>query len=263
MTITNSTRILDTYISTKNLSETINNFKKVIESNNKSRVCVTPVNCILWARKNKELKELYNSADICTSDGVPLIWASKLLGNPIRGRVTGLDLLPEFSKVAAEKGYTFFLLGAAEGVADRLKEKLETENPGLNVVGTYSPPYAKTFSEEENQKMIHMINKEKPNVLWVSLTAPKQDYWIYEHFDMLDVNIAIGVGAAFDVVVGDITRSPEWMQSYGLEWFYRLIKEPKRLYRRYLIEAPQFIPLVLKQAFKERILNKKDRAEST
>jgi N-acetylglucosaminyldiphosphoundecaprenol N-acetyl-beta-D-mannosaminyltransferase len=109
--------------------------------------------------------------------------------------------------------------------------------------------------------MINLINEVKPNVLWVSLTAPKQDYWIYEHFDKLDVNIAIGVGAAFDVVVGDINRSPEWMQKYGLEWFYRLIKEPKRLYKRYLIEAPKFIPLVLIQAFKERVLGQKQNQE--
>ena len=246
--------ILGVHIWKSSLHHTLNHLSNSVTFNRKLRVCVTPVNCVLWAHSSFKLKKLYNSADICTADGVPLLWASKLLGDPIRGRVTGLDLLPEFSKVAAEKGFTFFFLGAAEGVADRLKEKLETEYPGLNVVGTYSPPYAKTFSEEENQKMINMVNKVQPNVLWVSLTAPKQDYWIHEHFDKLDVNIAIGVGAAFDVVVGDIERSPGWMQRYGLEWFYRLIKEPRRLYRRYLIEAPRFIPLVLIQAFKERVL---------
>jgi N-acetylglucosaminyldiphosphoundecaprenol N-acetyl-beta-D-mannosaminyltransferase len=253
----NKVTILNTDISTVNLPETMGQMSAIIRSDKKLRICVTPVNCLIWAFKNYNLRILYNSADICTADGVPLIWASKLLGDPIRGRVTGLDLLPEFSKVAAENGYTFFFLGAAEGVAERLKDKLEAENPGLRVVGTYSPPYAETFTDKENKKMIKMINEVKPDVLWVSLTAPKQDYWIHEHFDKLEVNIAIGVGAAFDVVVGDINRSPEWMQKYGLEWFYRLIKEPKRLYRRYLIEAPKFIPLVLIQAFKERVLGQK------
>ncbi len=249
--------IVGTYISRYDLFETIELLKQTIHLDNKKRISVVPVNCTLWARKSKSLNKLYNTSDVVTADGVPLIWASKLLGNPIRGRVTGLDLLPEFSKVAADNGYTFFFLGAAEGVAERLKEKLESENPGLNVVGTYSPPYAKSFSDKENQKMIDMINEVNPNVLWVSLTAPKQDYWIYEHFDKLDVNIAIGVGAAFDVVVGDIQRSPEWMQKYGLEWFYRLIKEPRRLFKRYLIEAPKFIPLVLIQVLKERVLGQK------
>lgn len=248
--------ILNINVGKLNIQETISYFSNTINKRNKIRVSVTSVNCLLWCQNNEKLRNLYNSADICTADGVPLVWASKLLSNPIRGRVTGLDLLPEFSKVAAIKKYTFFFLGSAEGVAERLKDKLEKENPGLNVVGTYSPSYAKKFSDEENLKMIEMINKVKPNMLWVSLTAPKQDYWIYEHFDKLDVNIAIGVGAAFDVVVGDIERSPKWMQKNGLEWLYRLIKEPKRLFRRYLIEAPLFIPLVIIQVFRERILNR-------
>jgi len=253
----NSVQILKTKISKSNLSETLELFSSSIKNDNKLRVSVTPVNCLLWSYSNEDLNNVYNSADICTADGVPLIWASKFLGNPIRGRVTGLDLLPEFSKVAAKENFTFFFLGAGQGVAERLKEKLESDNRGLNVVGTYSPPYVSKFSEVENLKIINMINNVRPNVLWVSLTAPKQDYWIFEHFDKLNVNIAIGVGAAFDVVVGDIDRAPEWMQRNGLEWLFRFIKEPKRLFRRYLIEAPRFIPLVFIQVFKERVLKRK------
>jgi N-acetylglucosaminyldiphosphoundecaprenol N-acetyl-beta-D-mannosaminyltransferase len=198
------------------------------------------------------LRDIYNTADITTADGVPLVWASKALGEPIQGRVTGLDLLPEFAKVAAEKGYTFYFLGAAEGVAEKLKAKLQEKFQGLEVVGTYSPPYKDQFSSEDNEEMIRRINKAKPDILWVSLSAPKQDYWIYENFDKLDVNIAIGVGAAFDVVAGNIPRAPLWMQKAGLEWFYRLIKEPRRLFKRYLIEAPKFIPLVFLQVLKKK-----------
>lgn len=128
--------IIGTHISKYSLPETIELFKQTIYSDEKKRVSVVPVNCALWARNNNKLNRLYNSCDVVTADGVPLIWASKLLVNPIRGRVTGLDLLPEFSKVASKEGFTFFFLGAAEGVAERLKEKLETENPGLKVVGT-------------------------------------------------------------------------------------------------------------------------------
>ncbi len=135
----------------------------------------------------------------------------------------------------------------------QLSEILKKKNPGLKITGIYSPPFAERFTDAENNKMIKLINEAKPNVLWVSLTAPKQDYWIYEHFDKLDVNIAIGVGAAFDVVAGNIPRSPEWMQKMGLEWFYRLIREPGRLYRRYLVEAPLFIPMIIKQIISERL----------
>lgn len=239
--------ILDVEVSRYDLIETMHLFSNAIENDQKLRVSVTPVNCVLWAYRDEKLKQIYNSADIVTADGVPLLWASRLLGSSIKGRVTGLDLLPEFSKISAEKGYKYFLLGAAEGVATKLANHLKNENPGLNVVGTYSPPFEDQFSISENDKMIEMINKSNADILWVSLTAPKQDYWIAEHFDRLNVSIAIGVGAAFDVVAGNIKRSPKWMQNAGLEWLFRLIKEPRRLSKRYLVEAPQFIPLVVKQ----------------
>ncbi|TVR15939.1 MAG: glycosyltransferase [Balneolaceae bacterium] len=239
--------ILDVAVSRYNLQETMEEFSNAIKKKEKLRVSVTPVNCILWARKNESLKKIYNSADIVTADGVPVVWASKFLGDPIKGRVTGLDLLPRFSAIAAKEGFSFFFLGAAEGVAEQLSKKLAGMYPGLKVSGKYSPPYAETFSDEENEKMIELINQSKADVLWVSLTAPKQDFWIAEHFDRLDVSIAVGVGAAFDVVCGNIKRSPEWMQMAGLEWLYRFFQEPGRLFKRYFVEAPIFIPLIIKQ----------------
>lgn len=242
--------ILDVEVSRNNLKETMDVLTRAIEKGQKLRVCVTPVNCVLWANKDEKLRQIYNSADLTTADGVPLLWASRLLGSPIRGRVTGLDLLPEFSKISAKKGFRFFFLGAADGVAVKLANHLKSINTGLKIAGTYSPPFAERFSDEENEKMITLINQSNADVLWVSLTAPKQDFWIAEHFGRLDVSIAIGVGAAFDVVAGNIKRSPEWMQNAGLEWFYRLLKEPGRLSKRYLVEAPQFIPLLIKQKWR-------------
>lgn len=249
--------ILDTNVSRHNLQETMALFSDAIDNGKRLRVSVTPSNCLLWARKNQKLKDVYNSADIVTADGVPVVWASKLLKRPIRGRVTGLDLLPEFAAIASQKEYSFFLLGAAEGVANQLAEKLTADHPGLKIAGTYSPPFAERFSDAENNKMVEMINQSGADILWVSLTAPKQDYWIAEFFDKLDVSIAIGVGAAFDVIAGNISRAPQWMQKSGLEWFYRFTKEPKRLFRRYLVEAPIFIPLILKQALFQNDANRK------
>jgi N-acetylglucosaminyldiphosphoundecaprenol N-acetyl-beta-D-mannosaminyltransferase len=181
------------------------------------------------------------------ADGVPLIWASKLLGVPIRGRVTGLDLLPAFAERAAQKNYSFFFMGAKEGVADALAESLQKKYPELRIAGTYSPPFAETFSEEENRKMIKMINQARPDVLWVSLTAPKQDYWISEHLKQLHVYVALGVGGAFEVNANLIRRAPIWMQKSGLEWLFRFLQEPRRLFWRYFVEAPVFIPLIIKQ----------------
>jgi N-acetylglucosaminyldiphosphoundecaprenol N-acetyl-beta-D-mannosaminyltransferase len=239
--------ILSVNISTRNLSETMDLFRMWIASGQKKRICVTPVNCVIWAYDQPQLRSVYNSAAMNLPDGVPLVWASKLLGKSIHGRVTGLDLLPQFAKIGNDERYRFFLLGAKEGVAAHLAEHLSSQYPNLQIVGHYSPPFAKTFSDEENRKMINMINAVQPHVLWVSLTAPKQDYWIASHFDQLNVNIAIGVGGAFEVTAGLIKRAPRWMQKAGLEWFYRFAQEPRRLFRRYLIEAPRFIPLVLLQ----------------
>lgn len=242
-------------ISNINLEETIEFFDKVIEANNRIRVCVTPVNCVLWATKNDYLSKVYNTADLTLCDGVPLLWASNFLGTPLKGRVTGLDLLPAYLKHAADKNIRMFFLGAKEGVAETLKQKMETLYPNIQIGAVYSPPFAEKFSNEENQKMIALVNDYKPHILWVSLTAPKQDYWIYENFEKLNVNIAIGVGGAFEVTAGLISRAPKWMQKSGLEWFYRFISEPKRMFRRYFIEAPAFIPLIIAQKFSNR--NKK------
>ncbi len=143
-----------------------------------------------------------------------------------------------------------FLLGAKDGVGEQLKAHFESLYPDINIVGVYSPPFAEKFTDEENDRMISMINAVKPNVLWVSLTAPKQDYWIHENLPKLNVNVAIGVGGAFEVTAGIISRAPRILQRAGLEWFYRFINEPRRLFRRYMVEAPRFFPLILRQKLK-------------
>ncbi len=237
-----------TGISNINLEETIAVFDDWISKGERKRVCVTPVNCVVWAASDPSLQEIYNTADLTLCDGVPLIWASRLLGKgTLKGRVTGLDLLPLYIQHAHQKGHSMFFLGAKEGVAPLLKAKCEQAYPGINIVGAYTPPFAEQFSEEENHKMISLVNKARPDILWVSLTAPKQDRWIYENIHRLDARIVIGVGGAFEVTAGTIKRAPAFMQKNGLEWLYRFIKEPRRLFGRYILEAPRFIPLVMKQ----------------
>jgi N-acetylglucosaminyldiphosphoundecaprenol N-acetyl-beta-D-mannosaminyltransferase len=248
-------KILNVKVSRVNLKETMCLFEEWIQKKLKKRICVLPVNCILWAHKNLELASIYNSADLCLADGVPLLWASKWLGSPIAGRVTGLDLLPAFAELASIRNYSFFFMGAKEGVAVQLADTLLAKYPNLRIVGTYSPPFSKSFSEEENKKIIDLVNSAKPDVLWVSLTAPKQDIWIYQNYEKLDVPITLGVGGAFDVTAGIVPRAPIWMQHAGLEWFYRFLNEPFRLFRRYFIEAPLFIPLIVGQVIKEKMFS--------
>ncbi len=237
-------------ISNVHFNELIDYFNRVIDQKQKIRVCVTPVNSLTTAHRQPALKEIYNSADMVLCDGVPIVWASRFLNTPIKERITGLDVMPVYIAECARKNYSMFFLGAREGVAGTLQQKIEQAYPGINIVGVYTPPFAERFSENETAKMIDLVNEAKPNVLWVSLTAPKQDIWLYENLHRLHTNIAIGVGGAFEVTAGIITRAPRWMQLSGLEWLYRFLQEPKRMFRRYFIEAPLFIPLIIRQKFK-------------
>ncbi|MEO7530492.1 MAG: WecB/TagA/CpsF family glycosyltransferase, partial [Sediminibacterium sp.] len=219
--------IAGTGISNVTLDETIAIFDEWIQKKEKKRICVTPVNCVVWANDNNELRTIYNNADLTLCDGVPLIWASRFLGNGnLRGRVTGLDLLPAFTAHCYAKGYSMYFLGSSEKTNSILQQKLEIQYPGIRIAGMYSPPYADRFTDAENQKIVSLINQQKPDIVWVSLTAPKQDYWIHDFFAQLDTKIAIGIGGALDVMAGNVKRAPAWMQKNGLEWLFRFSQEP-------------------------------------
>jgi N-acetylglucosaminyldiphosphoundecaprenol N-acetyl-beta-D-mannosaminyltransferase len=178
--------------------------------------------------------------------------ATEFHGTPKNQPINGLDVLPRIFPFALKNDFSIFLLGASPGVAETLKQVMEAKHPGVQIVGTFVPPFRAVFSQEENQQMIQAINKVKPDILLVSLTAPKQDIWIAENLEKLDTHVAIGIGGAFEVAAGMINRAPVWMQKAGLEWFYRFLQEPKRMFKRYFVEAPVFIPLIIKQRFNTR-----------
>jgi N-acetylglucosaminyldiphosphoundecaprenol N-acetyl-beta-D-mannosaminyltransferase len=214
------------------------------------QLCFVPTNSILAARKNEAVMRAYQQADVVMCDGVPVYWASKFLSRPLKQRYTGFDFFPQFIAHAADKGYRIFLMGAKPGVADDLQKMYKAKFPAIKIKGVYSPPFAKEFSVDENNAMINMINESGTDVLFVSLTAPKQDLWIHQHLPQLNVKLAIGIGAAFDAENGKIKRAPLLMQQMGLEWFYRFLQEPRRLFKRYFLEAPVFILVVIKEKFK-------------
>ena len=246
-TIHHKVMIAGVPISSLTMEELIAAFNEAIEQQHKIRVCVTPVNCLTAAHQDPSLRNIYATANFTLCDGVPMLWAARFLGTPVKQRITGLDLLPLYINECARRGYSMYFLGAKEGVAEALVQQTLARYPEAKIAGYYSPPFADQFSDEENATMIAHINAVKTDILWVSFTAPKQDFWIHTHFDQLNVSVAIGVGGAFEVTAGLIDRAPAFFQRNGLEWFYRFAKEPKRLFRRYFIEAPVFIPLVLKQ----------------
>ena len=239
--------ILGIQISSISMSNLLDDFAGLIRSSSKASVCITPVNSILAARKNDLVAAIYNNANFTLCDGVPVLWASRFLGTPIEQRITGLDLLPALLEFCASNNFSLFFLGASPGVGDALKAKAELLHPSINIKGVYCPPFAAKFEKAENDKMMAAINAVKPDIVLVSLTAPKQDIWISENLEYLDTKIAIGIGGAFEVTAGLINRAPLWMQKAGLEWFYRFTQEPKRMFKRYFIEAPVFIPLVILQ----------------
>lgn len=198
------------------------------------------------ARKDTLFSKAIMSADIVVPDGVGIVIASKILGGQISKRVTGSDI---FYGVNAEMnrlgGHSCFFLGSAEETLAKIIKKMNVDYPGVNVSGTYSPPFKAEFSAEENQIMIDIINRAKPDVLWVGMTAPKQEKWIYKNKDLLDVKLIGPVGAVFDFYTGNVKRSHPLFQKIGLEWLPRLIREPGRLWRRNFISGPVFLIRVI------------------
>lgn len=199
--------------------------------------------------------ENLNKAYLITPDGYSIIYAARILGYKLKERVAGPDLMEGVIELSAEKGYSNFFLGAKEGVADKMVDNFKKKYPDLKIAGIYSPPFCEKFSEMENNKIILMINNSNCDILWVSFGCPKQETWIIENINKLKVPLVIGIGAAFDFYANTLKRAPKFIQKLRLEWFYRFLQEPKRLFKRYFIGGFQFLNLVLKhkKLIKEKV----------
>lgn len=242
----NRIKFLNTEVDNLTMDEAIENIDRLILKRANSYVVTPNVDHIVKLEKDEELRKVYADADLILTDGMPLIWISKLKSNPIKEKVSGSDLFPKVCELAADKGYSVFLLGAAEGVAKRAAVNLKMKYPKLNIAGTYSPSYGFENKEEEIQDIISMINKAEPDILAVGLGAPKQEKFIYKYKEKLNVPISLAIGASIDFEAGNIERAPLWMQKSGLEWFYRLYKEPKRMFKRYLVDDLNILRIALK-----------------
>ncbi len=205
------------------------------------------VNHIVILSQDNAFRQLYEGASLVLADGMPILWAAKFLGVPLKEKISGSDLFPRLCEVAAGKGYKLFLLGGKEGAAAKAAYILKAKYPVIQIAGVYCPPFGFENDAEENKKTIEMIRVAKPDILFVGVGSPKQEKWIYKHKDEYQVPVSIGIGATFDFVSGIVKRAPLWMQKIGLEWFWRLMMEPRRLWKRYLIDDPVFFWLVLKQ----------------
>ena len=222
----------------------------LIASGRPSLVVTPNVQHIDLLSRDREFWSAYHGASLIIADGVPVVWASVLLGRRLKARVAGSDILPAFCSTAARKGYKLFFLGAGPGIAARAADRLTDKNPGLLVCGTYSPPFGFEHDAGENDKIVGLIRDRRPDALFIGLGTPKSEQWAWKHLIALGVPVVLCVGAGFDFVAGSKKRAPRWMQASGLEWFYRLIQEPGRLWKRYLAGNARFLILLAKEIVK-------------
>ncbi len=212
------------------------------------QVATVNVDFLVKAMDDIELHNMLQNADLCTADGMPLVWSSKLIGVPLKERVTGSDMVPQLAKRAAESGLSLYFMGGSEHSAEKAKEILTTQYPDLNVVGT-SCPYWKP-GEEFDETVLDHIRQTDPDILLVALGNPKQEMWIKEYGEVVGVPVMIGVGASLDFIASNVKRAPVWMQKIGLEWLGRLLQEPGRLWKRYWTDATRFLPWMATQWIK-------------
>ena len=206
----------------------------------------------LWeAKKDPEFQKVLNSSDLFCPDGIAPVWLSRLNGEALPGRVPGPDLLAAFLAKADKAQYSSFFFGDTEETLAALQEKVRNTYPGHRIAGVLSPPF-RAMTLEEDSAIIEQINKAKPDVLWVGLGMPKQDWWIYNHLDRLGVPIVIGIGAALRFLSGNVKRAPAWVGDHGFEWLWRLASEPRKLWRRDLIDGPRFLAYAFLQSVRVR-----------
>jgi N-acetylglucosaminyldiphosphoundecaprenol N-acetyl-beta-D-mannosaminyltransferase len=209
---------------------------------------VTPnAHHLLLLQQDQYFREIYQNAFLSVPDGVPLLWAAKFLGTPLNDRVNGTDLFEQLCAIAAQKQLRVFFLGGRPGAAEKVATVLQARYPNLKIVGTYCPPYGFERDAAELNRINTEVIAAAPHILFVGLGAPKQEKWIYEHYQSLGVPISIGIGVSFEFVADMVKRAPILMQKLGLEWLFRLVVEPKRLWKRYIIGNPAFVGLVIKQ----------------
>lgn len=238
--------LLGVRISAINLSTAIFEIEGWIQKREPHYVCATSVHGIMEAWKNREVSRALNRASLVTPDGMPLVWFLRYKGYSWVSRVYGPDLLLAVCELSIKTDWTHFFYGGAEGVPERLVQNLQKRFPGLRVVGIESPPF-QPLSEDEDRAVVERINESNADILWVGLGTPKQDLWMVAHRSKITVPVMIGVGAAFDFHAGLKPQAPLWMQQAGLEWLFRLLSEPKRLWKRYFFIVPSFTILVLLQ----------------
>ena len=242
--------ILGINIDNVTIEEAVNKIENFIERKRIAYILTPNVDRLMISYKNQQLKEIYKNANLLIADGMPILWAAKFFKMPLKERVTGADLFPKLCEHSANKGYKLFLLGGQPGVVEKATKNLILNYPEIQIVGNYSPPFGFEKDEVEKSKIIETIKKAKPDILLIGLGAPKEESFICKYRKELKIPVTIGVGISFDYIAGTKKRAPKLMQRAGLEWLWRLIHEPRRLWKRYLIRDMKFFYLILREKIK-------------
>ena len=246
--------ILNTYVDAVSMEETIRRVEKIIEKRKPTQHVVINASKVNLMEGDPELRRIVNSCPLINADGASIVWAAKKLGVPLRERVTGCDLFQELVQVSAEKGYKIYLFGAKEAVVTKVKEVFESQYPGIQIVG-YRNGY---FTEADEPEIVRDMAASGADMMFVAFSSPKKEYWINKYLDQLNIPFVMGVGGSFDIVAGVTDRAPVWFQKHGMEWFYRFIQEPGRMWKRYLIGNAKFVCLTYKYEAEKKKQGKAD-----
>lgn len=238
--------LLNTYVNNVDMRETISGIESMIKDGDKHYVVAINVDVVMKIEEDTYLKEITDRADMVLVDGKPLIWISKWHKRTVKAKISGSDLVPILCKVAAKKGYSIFIIGGKEGIANQAKKKLEEKYPDIKIVGTYAPPFGFEKDEKELDKINAMISEAHPDLLIACFGCPKQEKWIYENYKKYDAKVSVCAGATVDFLAGNVSRAPKWMSEHGFEWFYRFLQEPKRMFKRYFIDDVKILKLIRK-----------------
>jgi N-acetylglucosaminyldiphosphoundecaprenol N-acetyl-beta-D-mannosaminyltransferase len=248
--------VLGVGISAVNQSSALEMISNWVGTRQRQYVCITGVHGVMESQRDPALKTIHNRAGLVTPDGMPMVWANWFAGNTSVRRVYGPELMLNVCAAGVECGWRHYLYGGGPGVAETLSEALTRRFPGLVIAGMNTPPF-RPLAAAEDAQVVEQINATRPDIVWVGLSTPKQEYWMSAHLGRLEAPVMVGVGAAFDFNAGLKKQAPRWMRNYGFEWAFRLCTEPRRLWKRYLINNPLFLMQLAMQA-----LRLKDFSES-
>lgn len=239
-------RLLNTFVNNVNWSETIQAIDDLIERGEPSYIVEVNVDVILKIEHDPQLKKIADHADMVLVDGKPLLWIAQWQKKPIKAKISGSDLVERICKEAGEKGYSIFILGGRNGASSQAAKNMKEKYPGIRIVGTYEPPLGFEHDKEELHKINEKIADAQPDILFACLGCPKQEKWVYKNYKKYGAKVSLCAGASVDFMAGRVKRAPKWMSDHGLEWFYRFLMEPRRLFKRYFIDDMKIFWLIWK-----------------